>query len=307
MRVNLIMYTGMKIFEFEKYFPNEAACKAKFREVKEKEGIVCRKCGCTHHCWKTSKEMFQCAKCGYRQSLRAGTVMHSSKLPFRYRFIAMHLMTATKNSFSAAELKRQVGHKRYRPIWELFHKLRSSMGKRDDTYTVCGNIEFDGGFFSTGIEESEKDKPLKRGAGSQKKTRVAVMAETRPAKSPKEYQKPTKVSYIKMIVVEDLKAETVDEVAGKNIEAESTVITDDSKSRIHFKSMFSEHKSQVIEPKNTGRVLPWVHIAISNAKSVIQNVHHGVKPEFLQNYLSEFCYRFNRRYFGESMFDSIAH
>ena len=161
MRVKFIMYTDMKIFEFEKYFPNEATCKAKFREVKEKQGIVCRKCGCKRHYWKASKEMFQCAKCGHRQGLRAGTVMHASKLPLRYWFIAMHLLTATKNSFSAAELKRQVGHKRYQPIWELLHKLRSSMGKRDDLYTISGNIEFDEGFFTTEIEESEKKNLLK--------------------------------------------------------------------------------------------------------------------------------------------------
>ena len=296
----------MKIFDFEKYFPNEATCKAKFREVKEKQGIVCRKCGCKRHYWKASKEMFQCAKCGHRQGLRVGAVMHASKLPLRYWFIAMHLLTATKNSFSAAELKRQVGHKRYQPIWELLHKLRSSMGKRDDLYTISGNIEFDEGFFTTEIEESEKEKPLKRGAGSQRKSKVAVMAETKPASSPKKYQKPTKVSYIKMIVVEDLKSETIDEIAVNNIEPGSTITTDDSKSHTSFKSMFSEHKSQVIEPKNIGKVLPWVHIAISNAKSVIQNVHHGVKREFLQNYLSEFCYKFNRRYFGESMFDRLV-
>jgi hypothetical protein len=308
------MYTGMKIFEFDKYFPNEDACKAKFREVREKEGmvaepcrsIVCRKCGCTHHYWKTYRDMSQCAKCGHRRSLRAGTVMHASKLPFRYWFIAMHLLTGTKNSFSAAELKRQLGHKRYQPIWELLHKLRSSMGKRDDQYTICGNIEFDEGFFTTEIEESEKDKPLKAGAGSQRKSKVAVMAETKkPVIAPKKGQKPTKVSYIKMIMVEDLKADTIDEVAGKNIEPESTIISDASKSHTNFKTMFSEHKSQVIEPKNIGKVLPWVHIAIANSKSVIRNIHHGVKPEFLQNYLSEFCYKFNRRYFAEAMFDRL--
>ena len=295
----------MKFFEFEKFYPNEATCKAKFREVREKQGVVCRKCGCTRYYWKSSKEMFQCAKCEHRQGLRAGTVMHSSKLPFRYWFITMHLLTATKNSFSAAELKRQIGHKRYQPIWELLHKLRSSMGKRDDQYTISGNIEFDEGFFTTEIEKNEKDKPLKRGVGSQRKSKVAVMAETKPAPFAKEYQKPTKVKYIKMIMVEDLKSETIDEVAGKNIEPESSIISDDSTSHTNFKSMFSEHKSQVIKPKDIGKVLPWVHIAISNAKSIIQNVHHGVKSEFLQYYLSEFCYKFNRRYFGESMFDRL--
>lgn len=295
----------MKLFDFIKHFPNEESCKLKFKEMRDKQGVICPKCGSTHHYWKKSKEAYQCAKCGYRQSLRANTVMHGSKLPFMYWFIAMHLLTATKTSFSASELQRQLGHKRYQPIWELLHKLRSVMGKRDDKYTLSGNIELDEGFFTTFIPEYQKYEKLKAGAGSQKKTKVIVMAETEETESSIKYQKPTKVKHIKMIVVENLKANTIDDVAIKNIEKESSIITDASSSHIHFKSMFNEHKSQVINPKDIGKVLPWVHIAISNSKSLLQSIHHGVKPEFLQEYLNEYCYKFNRRYFGEDMFDRL--
>lgn len=120
--------------------------------------------------------MFKCKKCGYRQSLRANTVMHGSKLPFKYWFIAMHLLTATKHSFSALKLQRQLGHKRYQPVWEMIHKLRSIMGMRDGKYTLKGDIEIDEGFFTTEIPSEEKDEPLKRGAGSQAKTKVLVIA-----------------------------------------------------------------------------------------------------------------------------------
>lgn len=292
----------MKLFEFEKYFPNEEACKDKFKEIREQQGIVCPKCGCKHHYWTTSKQMFQCAKCRYRQSLKANTVLHGSKLPFRYWFITMHLLTTTKHTFSAVELQKQLDHKRYQPIWELLHKLRSVMGKRDNEYTLCGNIEFDEGFFTTEITDDQKSKKLKAGAGSQKKTKVAVMAETRESLSPKKGQKPTKVRYIKMIVVEDLKADTIAQVAGNYIEPESKVVTDASKSHTHFKKMFKEHQSQVIDPKDIGKVLPWVHIVISNAKALLSDTYHGIKPEYLQSYLNEFCYTYNRRYFGEDVF-----
>ncbi|AEW21908.1 hypothetical protein BFO_2708 [Tannerella forsythia 92A2] len=40
-------------------------------------------------------------------------------------------------------------------------------------------------------------------------------------------------------------------------------------------------------------VLPQVHIAISNARRKLINVFHDIKPKFLQNYLDEFCYKFN--------------
>jgi hypothetical protein len=58
----------------------------------------------------------------------------------------------------------------------------------------------------------------------------------------------------------------------------------------------------VIPKEKVGSVLPWVHIAISNAKRMLLDIHHDIKPEHLQNYLNEFCYNFNRRYFGEALY-----
>ena len=57
--------------------------------------------------------------------------MHKSKLPYRYWFITMHLLTSTKKGLSAKEIQRQLGHNRYAPIWHMDHKLRLAMGKRE--------------------------------------------------------------------------------------------------------------------------------------------------------------------------------
>lgn len=297
----------MKLFDFNKYFPDEATCRRAFKEMRDKEGVVCQHCGSHDVVWLESKQQYQCKHCRHRTTLRSGTVMHGSKLPFMYWFIAMHLLTATKKSISAAELQRQLGHKRYQPIWELLHKLRSVMGKRDDRYTLKGCIELDEGFFSTEIPQEKKDEKLKAGAGSQRKSKVLVIAESTPAEqTPKKGQKPKSVGHIKMIVIPNAKAATIDALASKNIEKDSRLTTDDHASHIHFKDMFTEHQSQVIDPKDVGKVLPWVHIAISNAKTLFADMYHGVKPEFLQEYLNEFCYKFNRRYFGEDLFDRLV-
>ena len=69
--------------------------------------------------------------------------------------------------------------------------------------------------------------------------------------------------------------------------------------------MVDKHKVQVIPNEKIGSVLPWVHIAISNAKRMLLDIHHDIKTEHLQNYLDEFCYNFNRRYFGEALFDRL--
>lgn len=119
----------MRLIDFMEAFPYEASCKSKLKEYRENHGVVCHRCGGTQHYWKKDKECYECKHCRYRQSLKANTVMHGSQLPLRYWFIAMHLLTSTKKSFSAAELKRQLGHKNYNPIWALLHKLRNAMDK----------------------------------------------------------------------------------------------------------------------------------------------------------------------------------
>lgn len=286
----------MNLLSFYKKFPDEDACIKHLKEQREQHGVVCSKCGCEHHYWKSYRSQWQCKKCGHRTSLTAGTVMHSTKLPLMYWFIAIHLLTSTKKSFSASELQRQLGHKRYQPIWELLHKLRDVMGQRDATYQLVGSIELDEGFFSTEIDEAEKEQPKKRGRGSQAKTKVLVMAESKTNEEAHNKHKIKKsVGHIKMIVIDDLKASTLDSNVIQYVNNESDLITDDSNSYVNFKNIVNSHISQVIKPKDISKVLPWVHIVISNAKRLLLDVFHGIKPEFLQNYLNEFCYKFNRR------------
>lgn len=292
-------------------YPDEASCRAKFKKVRDKEGVVCPHCGHTEHYWKKDKACYECKKCRKRQSLRANTVMHGSQLPFRYWFIAMHLLTSTKKSFSAVEIQRQLGHKFYEPIWTMVHKLRLAMGKRDGKYELSGVLELDEGFFSTETEEEEKDKPLKRGRGSQKKSKVLVMVESEPVeKDSKESKtksgaKPRKVGHLKMIVIEDLKSSTITPLVEENVSKESVIDSDNSTSYGKLKDIVKEHKPKVIPKNKIGEALPWVHIAISNAKRQLLDIFHQINPEYLQNYLNEFCYKFNRRYFGESLFDRL--
>lgn len=77
--------------------------------------------------------------------------------------LAFHLVTATKKGFSTKEIQRQLGHKRYQPVWCMVHKIRACMGARDDEYTLCGTLELDEGFFSVEVPEDKKDEPKKRG------------------------------------------------------------------------------------------------------------------------------------------------
>ncbi len=108
-----------------------------------------------------------------------------------------------------------------------------------------------------------------------------------------------------MQVISDLKSDTITSIVKKDVPVDSELITDDSTSYVKLKDVVDKHEAQVTPKEKIGSVLPWVHIAISNAKRMLLDIHHDVKPEHLQSYLNEFCYNFNRRYFGEALFDRL--
>ena len=150
---------------------------------------------------------------------------------------------------------------------------------------------------------------MKKGRGSQAKIKVLVMTESEPAEYSKKSIKKS-VSHIKMIVIPNLKAQTIDAEVTENIDSDVSLTTDDSTSYVHFKNLVKEHNAQIIKPKEISKVLPWVHIMISNAKRQLLDIYHSIKPEFLQNYLNEFCYKFNRRHcdlFSRLMFATVSY
>jgi hypothetical protein len=231
----------MNLLNFSEHYPDEASCILKFKEYREKAGVVCPRCGCASHYWQSGRLQFECKQCHSRQGLRSGTVMHRSHLPFRYRFAAMHLLTSTKKSFSSKEVQRQLNHKRYQPIWEMMYKLRMAMGNRDDHYELEGELELDEGFFSTEIPTEEKTDKIKRGRGSQKKAKVPVMAESVKNEKHKPTEKSRKVKHIKMKVIPNLKAETVTNQVRENVSKEAKTDSDDSTSYVKLTEVVSEH------------------------------------------------------------------
>ena len=232
--------------------------------------------------------------------------MQYSNLPFQYWYIVMHLLTSTKKSFSAAELQRQLGHKRYQPIWEMCCKLRDVMGKGDDLYSLSGQIELDHAFMTTLIPDDQKEEKLKRGVGSQNKSKVVFMTESSFVGNPKPGKVAQKVNHIKMKLVSDLKTDTTTDTVKKHIDTQTELTTDDSTSYQKLKEHVKEHHAKVVKPEELSKVLPWVHTTIGNVKRLLLDVHHQLKTEYLQYDLNEFCYKFNRRYFGEYLFDRMV-
>lgn len=303
---------NMSLISFIERFPDEESCKMEFKRIRDNQGVVCKKCGHTEHYWLKNKDSYECKACRTRMALKSGTVMHKSQLPFRYWFIAMHLLTSTKKSFSALELQRQLGHKYYEPIWAMLHKLRAVMGKRDDKYQLDQIIELDEGFFKapvTGAESGDEDGQNKRGRGSQSQAKILVMVSSKvdmnKNRNIDKYKKPTQLKYVKMLVIDDLKGETIQSKVEEHIKNESVIKTDNFRSYSRINELVWRHFSMKVPLLELDKAFPWVHTIISNAKRNLLGINHMTSRKHIQNYLNEFCYKVNRRYFGKNLFDRL--
>jgi transposase-like protein len=294
----------MKTIEFIKRYSDEASCKAHFIALRKQEGVICKKCGHSEHYWLSTIDQFKCKSCGFKTTLRSGTVMESSKLSYLYWYMAMYWMINTKKGISAKEMQRQLGHQRYEPIWFMMQKLRMMMGKREDHYLLSDAVEADEAYFVT---VGEKSQETKRGRGTDK-TPVLVLAESLPLKEKekrKKHQPKRRLRYVKMRVLEDLQSDSINRELKQTVLPNAELRTDGYRSYSKTKNIIKSHKVIMDKTKEAHKLLPWVHTAIGNAKRVINGIYHRVNQAYLQNYLDEFCYRLNRRWLADP-FDRLV-
>lgn len=271
----------MNLIDFNHEFPDENSCRIHFKEVRDKAGVECKKCGGTHHWWLNSRQMYHCKNCGKRTSLKAGTVLENSKLSFRTWFIAFHLMSSTKKPISALEAQRQIGHKFYEPIWALMHKIRRGMGNQVESvmqFSECDQVFAKIQTFPKGLDPSEIafeqkiGQPLvtvlvpKCSSNSTMGPQMGIALSSNHALKAKTHQKkerPAKKRNRKLIKILDV--------------------------------------PQSI-PRKSGPHLAKIYLTVQHLKAILQGVHCGVSRTYLQNYLNEFCFKHAGR---NRLFDSI--
>ena len=293
----------MNLFSFSAHFGTEDDCREHFKLERDKIGLTC-KCGSTEHFWIKSRLSYECKKCRSRTSLKSGTIMENSNLSFLIWYKTMFLMSVTKKGFSAKEIQKQLGLKRYEPVRAMVHKLRKAMGNRDAKYTLEGMIEFDEAYFTVESSEIEQEKGI-RGKGAVGKQNVAMMAESTPLEDIDSGKKEKQVRFFKAKVLNGHNGEEINETIKESIDNQSIVFTDKSASYVDIADFVELHIMEKSSKETTEETLKWVHIAISNAKRNLLGNYHKIKRKYLQLYLNEFIYKLNRRYFGDRLFERL--
>jgi transposase-like protein len=309
----------MTLIEFAEKFGTEQQCREHFIAHRMEKGVVCKKCNGTKHYWLIGKQQFQCAACGFRTSLKSGTVLEHSKMPFLFWYTAMYLMTFSKKGISAKELQRQMGHNRYEPLWLMMQKIRTLMGQREDQYKLSDVVEADGAYFITQApandsEKSKRTNKIKksRGRGSERMTPVLVMVESLPGgpdssrNSASRNPQGRRMRYVRMKQLPGHRAAQVSAIVEKTMTLSQTeIITDNGTEMASLEHIAKHHAKVKSTPQNNDTFLHWVNVVIANAKTTILGIYHRISSKYIQNYLDEFTYRMNRRYFGIHIFERL--
>ncbi|MCH7396730.1 IS1595 family transposase [Belliella sp. DSM 107340] len=293
----------MNIVNFINRFPDESSCIEFIKNQRLQQGVICKRCSFIKHYWLENKKSFQCSACSFRTSIKSGTVMENSNLPIRIGTLAITFISVTKKGFSAAELQRQLGLKRYETVFRMYHKIRVVMGKRDNIYRLEDMVEYDEAFVGKAINNRTKGK-LKRGRGSQKRSKVAVMAESTVLEDPDSGKLNKICRYFKMKKIKNLEAKTAQLLFKEFIDENTVLQTDKSTTFSDLSDCIDVHVREISGTNEGNFNLKWVHIAISNLKKHLQT-YHMISERMMQNYLDEFCYKLNRRYFGQKLFDRL--
>ena len=140
MAMNKVQFQpGLSMLEFLELYGTQERCQEVVRRWRWPEGFVCPACGATEHSefGRRGRLYFQCCACRYQCSLISGTIFESSKLPLPTWFVAMHLITQSKNNVSALELKRHLGVS-WPTAWMMKHKIMQVMLVREEDRQQIG-------------------------------------------------------------------------------------------------------------------------------------------------------------------------
>jgi IS1 family transposase/transposase-like protein len=151
--------------QFEKLFPDEAACCAYLIARRWPDGVHCPRCGNPDLYDASSYKSFhwQCRACapdGYRFSVIAGTIFENTNKPLRDWYRVIHLMLVSKKGMSALQLYRYMGFGSYKTAWLMCHKVRTAL--MQDIDKLGGIVEVDETFVGGLAKNRHWDK---RGGG----------------------------------------------------------------------------------------------------------------------------------------------
>lgn len=289
--------------DFQRVFPDDRACAAYLESLRWTDGFACTACGVIGEPYRFTARpgVLRCRACRADVSLTAGTVMQSSHTPLSVWFWAAYLMATQTPGQSATQFQRQLGLTRYETAWQILHKLRAGMVRPErDTIGGKHHVEVD--------ETLVGGRTKGEGRGVHHKCYVLGAVEVRQrAEDDKSHKRPHYAGRLRLQVVTDRQAGTCEGFVRESVTAGSRVRTDGWHGYNRLTTMGYAHDPLVLNASSelAEQHLPMLHIVFSNLKSWLLGTHHGTSAKHLQAYLTEYVFRFNRRFYPMTAFNSV--
>jgi hypothetical protein len=291
---NMVQFQkGMSLSAFLEKYGTEEACRSALYKLRWPDGFRCPECRHHSHCQLKSRPLIQCNRCHHQASLTARTLFDGSNLPLRTWFLAIFLLTQSKNGLSAMALSRHLGVA-YNTAWLLKHKLMQAMRERDDEKPLTGAVQVDDAFWGG------QRRGGKRGRGAAGKTPFVAAVACDSAGKP---------MAMRMTPVKGFQYTSIDDWAKQHLSPNAEVTSDGLAcfSAIvntcpHWSLATGGGAASVEEPS-----FAWVNTMLGNVKNALHGTYHAVRGKHLGRYLGAFSYRFNRRFSLDQMVDRLAY
>lgn len=208
--------------------------------------------------------------------------MHQSQLPLTKWFLAVYLMTQSKNNIAALALRRELGIT-WRAAWLLKHKLMDAMRQRENCQPLSGDIRVDDAYL--GGERTGG----KAGRGSENKTAFVVSIEMRD-------NRPQRVRFDP---VDGFSFAALRPWAATALVPGSTITSDGLIGFEVVRQLGFEHRVKVAPKGKAGTEIEayrWLNVVLGNLKRSLSGTLHAFKySKYAARYFAEAQYLFNRR------------
>lgn len=275
-------FESLTIFEFQQRFPDDKSCMDYLSELKWSEGFTCPGCGHTKYCNGHKDHIRQCTKCNRLVSPTSGTLFHQVKFSLLKAFYIVYYISTNKKGIASTELSRKLGL-RQKTCWLFKQKVMKAM-KSSGNFKITGKAEVDETVVG-GQEQGVKGR-------KNNKKRLVVFAVERKGKG---------ISRLYGKVINSSSAKELGKFMKANIESETEIKTDQWLGYTPLKKDFINLHQEPSGKK--GENFPDLHRAIMGFKGWLRGIHHHAT--YLQAYVDEYTYRFNRSHMKLNLFENL--
>jgi transposase-like protein len=290
--------------EFMREFPDDATCLEwlwRTRYSADGETARCPKCDqdrtFKRYETKQRRQSWTCTACGHHIHPTAGTIFHKSSTSLHLWFYAMYLITSTRCGISAKHLERELGV-HYKTAWRMFNKIRNQL-MTQETDQLAGSVEIDETFVGGKPRQADRNRRAKYGWNAQtdywNRKAIVFAAVERGGRVRAEH-------------VPHSRGPLVERKAREFVLPGSMIFTDEYRpyqrlGKTGYTHRRISHNAKVYVDGD-------VHTQTIDGffglfKTGVRGAHHAISHKWLQGYLNEWAWRYNRRDSGESLFHEL--